>query len=846
MAATKRDSQAYIGSGSTMSVDIDLLSTAVGDAIVVRAWGYESIGVPTGSGITFTEAVSELRTGEFGGADMHKAWVGVRTGAISDFTMTHGVADVWAVVVDSVQGADTTTPLDDADVASNWYGTVTDPSAPSLPAAAAGSLLLTSVYSWPSSDVNLSFTHPSGMTPDEMWESWDAGATSSLELTSAGATGAKTYVESPSMSSSAMVWICSSIAIRAADTGAPVSDDGLLNPYTDVSNAGAWVTDSGGTSSLYAAIDEDSLSDTDFIQSPVGPSTAVYEVALEDVPDPGVNTGHVVHYRYAKSVGADTVDLTVALYQGATLIDSWTHTNIGTTLTTVDQTLSGAEADSIVATGGFYTDLRLRFTANMTAGGGTPALVADRDTENSNSGVATVDLVLTGLTVGNVLVIRTAADNSGGGGSARSCTPSNQSGSAMGTVFGNYQRNYDPGAASAGTTCNVIVAPITATSGTVRLTYGGSVVQAAVAEEWSGVDSVTPVIGTPVGNDGAASTNLASLADASVAEGNCAYGVEAVEGPSGDTYTQDADTTNGSWSSLTKVGTTNGTADTNQTTYGGYKVVSAAGGQTYNPTIAPARDSAGLILELAKAPPTARAKVTWAQFEVPFTTPLAESITDDFDDNDIDDAKWFASPTYVVETSQLLQITPTTGYPALYSLATVALTGSYAYAKVPTVPNMGNGTTSAGLFFHVDTDNRVGVLWTADGLKMFERLVGSDTWLASVTYSAVTHLWWRVRAVGTTVYWDTSVDGVTWTNRHSKDYSASPSMDLDAGVVYLEAGFYGTEPSPGVAQFDNLNVAPTSALAARRVMAKTAGGLVEINVRAWTGAAAVSSTARSG
>lgn len=627
---------------------------------------------------------------------------------------------------------------------------------------------------------------------------------------------------------------------------APVSDDGLLNPITDVSNAGSWTTDTGATSGLYTAIDEDSNLDSDFIQSPVGPSSAVYEVALEDVVDPGVNTDHIVRYRYGKSVAADTVDLTVGLYQGATLIEQWVHTDISASLTSASPTLSGADADSIVATDGFYTDLRLRFTANMTAGGGTPALVADRDTENSNSGVITVDLVLTGLTVGNVLVIRTSADNSGGGGSARSCTPSNQSGSAMGTVFGNYQRNYDPGAASAGTTCNVIVAPITATSGTVRLTYGGSVVQAAVAEEWSGVDPVEPVVGTPVGNDGAGSTNLASLTDASVADGNCAYGVEAVEGPSTDTYTQDADTTNGSWTGLTKVGTTNGTADTNQTTYGGYKVVSAAGGQTYNPTIAPARDSTGLILEFAKAPPTARAKVTWAQFEVPFSNPLAETVTDDFDDNDLDHDKWFVTPTYVAETGQVLQITPTAGYPSIYSAATVALTGSHVFAKVPTVPNVGNGTTSAGLFFHVDTNNRVGVLWTADGLKMFERLVGSDTWLASVTYNSTTHLWWRLRAIGTTVYWDTSPDGTTWTNRHSKDYSAAPSMDLEAGVIYLEAGFYGTEPSPGVAEFDNLNVAPTSSLEARRVMAKTAGGLVEINVRAWTGAAAVSSTARSG
>lgn len=234
------------------------------------------------------------------------------------------------------------------------------------------------------------------------------------------------------------------------------------------------------------------------------------------------------------------------------------------------------------------------------------AKVADRASANSNSAVTTVDLVLSGLTVGNYLIIRTAADNSGGSGAARTVTVTNQSGTAIDTATDQaFQQNNDPGAASAGVTCNVFVAAITATSGTVRLTYSGSVVQAAVAEEWSGIDQTTPVVGTPVGANGTASTNLASVTDATVAVGNLAYGVEAVEGPSSDTYTQDADTTGGTWSNLTKLGTSNATATDNVTVYGGYKVVNALGGgsQTYNPTINNARDSAGLILELSKVLP---------------------------------------------------------------------------------------------------------------------------------------------------------------------------------------------------------------------------------------------------
>jgi hypothetical protein len=226
------------------------------------------------------------------------------------------------------------------------------------------------------------------------------------------------------------------------------------------------------------------------------------------------------------------------------------------------------------------------------------AKVADRANVNGNAAVTTVDLVLSSLTVGNTLIIRTSADNSGGGGAARTITVTNQSGTPIDLgALQAFQQNNDPGAASAGVTCNVIVAPITATSGTVRLTYSGSVVQSVQAEEWSDISTVTPIVGTPVGANGVNSVNMASLTDASVAVNNCVYVALAVEGPAGDTLGSDSDTTNGSWVDLTKRGTTNGTADTNQTIAGAYKIATGTGAQTYNVTNSVARDSAGIILE---------------------------------------------------------------------------------------------------------------------------------------------------------------------------------------------------------------------------------------------------------
>lgn len=230
--------------------------------------------------------------------------------------------------------------------------------------------------------------------------------------------------------------------------------------------------------------------------------------------------------------------------------------------------------------------------------------VADRATVNGNATATTFDFALTGLTVGNVLIIRSSADNSGSSGAARTVTVTNQSGTPINlTTDVQYQRLQDPGAASAGLTLTVCVAVITATSGTVRLTYSGSVVQAGVAEEWTGIDtafagSAIGVIGTPVTAVGTASTNLASTAEF-INLGNMAYAATGIEGPAGDTYTNDSDTTFGTWTALTKAGTTNATADANQTVAGAYKIPSTQGTQTHNPTNSVARDSAGIILHFA-------------------------------------------------------------------------------------------------------------------------------------------------------------------------------------------------------------------------------------------------------
>lgn len=76
--------------------------------------------------------------------------------------------------------------------------------------------------------------------------------------------------------------------------------------------------------------------------------------------------------------------------------------------------------------------------------------------------------------------------------------------------------------------------------------------------------------------------------------------------------------------------------------------------------------------------------------------------------------------------------------------------------------------------------------------------VASDT---TVSYDDTTMRWWRIRHAGTTVFWETSPDGLDWTTQRSKTAGFTPS----AGRVKL-CGFNPVaDQMSSPARFDNLN-----------------------------------------
>jgi len=131
----------------------------------------------------------------------------------------------------------------------------------------------------------------------------------------------------------------------------------FLRPASTVSSA-TW---SYVGPSFHGAIAEASADDaTTYVIHTVGGSVTAAEVALSPGTDPSSSSDHIVYFRSYLDIVAPLAapnELTVSLYEGATLIAEDTVSPASQTWETFSFTLAGAEADAITD----YTDLRLVF-----------------------------------------------------------------------------------------------------------------------------------------------------------------------------------------------------------------------------------------------------------------------------------------------------------------------------------------------------------------------------------------------------------------------------------------------------------------------------------------------------
>ena len=184
------------------------------------------------------------------------------------------------------------------------------------------------------------------------------------------------------------------------------------------------------------------------------------------------------------------------------------------------------------------------------------------------------------------------------------------------------------------------------------------------------------------------------------------------------------------------------------------------------------------------------------------------TLIDDFATQDT--AKWTFGSGASVTGEQLVMQCLSSYSSEVLSVDFYDLTGSYALMEVVSPQSPGTGTTSTYFFCREDPDINA-VRWIIAGATLLaeHRVAGTNTTIFSAAFDATTHRWLRFREDAGTIYWDTSPDGVVWTNRATW----VSTITLTALKAALGSGYYGAESSPAPAVVDNFNLIPPPVVA---------------------------------
>ena len=150
-----------------------------------------------------------------------------------------------------------------------------------------------------------------------------------------------------------------------------------------------------------------------------------------------------------------------------------------------------------------------------------------------------------------------------------------------------------------------------------------------------------------------------------------------------------------------------------------------------------------------------------------------------------------------------------TNYPVLDSVTTYDLTGSHGFVHVSSMVIANANLEAAPIELKVDSNNNYRWRYSNGTLAAQKKVGGVSSDLYTATWSLTTHAWLRIRESGGTVYFDTSTDGITWTNRAT---NASSAFAITACTFEVFAGTLASVSNPGALVVDSINGAP-----ARRV-----------------------------
>lgn len=184
---------------------------------------------------------------------------------------------------------------------------------------------------------------------------------------------------------------------------------------------------------------------------------------------------------------------------------------------------------------------------------------------------------------------------------------------------------------------------------------------------------------------------------------------------------------------------------------------------------------------------------------------LVENLVDNFDDNSIDTTLWPNSFGTIEETGGQAAITAESTYSAYHSGGEWQLADSSVFCEL-IVPDPGGVDTEFTFAYEnsaVDGElvNFYLNVYTGE-LRPQQAVNYWEDGGPVYTYDPVEHRWLRLRESNGTTYWDTSPDGVTWTNLRNAG-TVTWVAESTTSPVYLQ----GYRPSGSrVFNVDNVNV----------------------------------------
>lgn len=178
---------------------------------------------------------------------------------------------------------------------------------------------------------------------------------------------------------------------------------------------------------------------------------------------------------------------------------------------------------------------------------------------------------------------------------------------------------------------------------------------------------------------------------------------------------------------------------------------------------------------------------------------LLETLTDNFNDNSIDGAKWVpqTSGGTVTETNSRLEAVASGLTIANFSsVNTFDLTNSFARAKIvqATATHVNAG---AGFGITTDTGEQFTIRLANTSVLQFMQ---NNTVVSTVTYNASTHAYWRLRNAGGLIYYETSSNDITWTTH----LTITPATSIVN--VYVGLSVFGQPSQSATLYMDDFNV----------------------------------------